>query len=166
VTDSSDDRLALSVRRRIEAPAERLFSYWTDPAHLTQWWGPTGVTCDSAAVDLRVGGAYRIANRFPDGTVLWISGTFEAIEPPRTLVYTWRVGAPDSAATARAALERVTVTFTPVGDATEVVIVHERIAGRDARDGHARGWDECLARLAAFASASSRVRGSDSAASR
>src|SRR3954465_13076686 len=48
----SEAETALTVRRRIAAPPERLFAYWTDPAHLARWWGPAGVTCDSATVDL------------------------------------------------------------------------------------------------------------------
>jgi uncharacterized protein YndB with AHSA1/START domain len=135
---------SLTVRRRIAAPPDRLFSYWTEPAHLARWWGPAGVTCDSATVDLRVGGAYRIGNRFADGTVLWISGVFEIIEPPHQLVYSWRLGAAD-------VVERVTVTFTPVGDSTDVVVVHERIADAEMAAGHERGWEECLDGLAVYA---------------
>jgi hypothetical protein len=38
----------------------------------------------------------------------------------------------------------VTVTFEPVGDATEVVVVHERIHTAATRDDHERGWIGCL----------------------
>jgi uncharacterized protein YndB with AHSA1/START domain len=143
------DERTLTVRRRIAAPAEQLFAFWTDPAHLTQWWGPTGVTCDSATVDLRVGGEYRIANRFADGTVLWIRGVFEVVEPPRELVYTWQLGAVERPPPH--AIERVTVTFVPLGESTDVQVVHERIADATSRAGHERGWNECLDGLAAFA---------------
>jgi uncharacterized protein YndB with AHSA1/START domain len=142
----SEAETALTVRRRIAAPPERLFAYWTDPAHLARWWGPAGVTCDSATVDLRVGGAYRIGNRFADGTVLWISGVFEIIEPPKKLVYSWRLACGD-------VVERVTVTFNSVGDSTDVVVVHERMGDAETRAGHERGWKECLDGLAAYAGA-------------
>lgn len=144
VSNPSALAATLTVRRRIAATPERLFAYWTDPAHLAQWWGPAGVTCESATVDLRVGGEYRIGNRFADDTVLWISGVFEMIDPPHQLVYSWRLG--DTAV-----VERVTVTFTPVGTATDVVVVHERIADAASRAGHERGWKECLDGLAAYA---------------
>jgi uncharacterized protein YndB with AHSA1/START domain len=139
----------LRVRRHISAPPEQLFAYWTEPAHLAEWWGPANVHCDSASLDLRVGGEYRIANRFPDGTVLWITGVFEVVAPPRQLVYTWLLGAGNEAGDGRA--ERVTVSFTPANDGTEVEVVHERIANRAARAEHERGWIECLAGLAAYA---------------
>lgn len=137
----------LIVRRTIRATPAVLFAAWTQPSQLVKWWGPAGVECVEAQVDLQVGGAYRIANRFPDGRVVWISGEFESIEPPHTLVYTWQVepsvGTP----------ERVTVRFDARGDATDVVILHERIADPDARRGHELGWEGCLDGLASYAGA-------------
>jgi uncharacterized protein YndB with AHSA1/START domain len=128
----------LIVRRSIRASPERIFDAWTQPQHLKQWWGPNSVECVDAEVDLRVGGRYRIANQFPDGRVLWISGEFEAIERPRRLVYTWRVGDETAAA------ERVTVTFEPRGADTEVVVAHERIPTEAMRELHEQGWVGCL----------------------
>jgi len=57
----------LEVRKVVRASPERLFSAWTDADQLRRWWGPIGATCPTAHVDLRVGGRYRIENRFPDG---------------------------------------------------------------------------------------------------
>ncbi len=136
----------LETRRTIRAAPEQLFEAWTQPAHLRNWWGPAGVECTEAHVDLRVGGTYRIANRFPDGRVVWIAGTFEAIEPPHRLVYSWSLESQASAA------ERVTVRFEPRGEEhTEVVVLHERIASDDARRGHEQGWTGCLDGLEAYA---------------
>ncbi len=89
---SQSQDTTLVVRRIIQATPERLFKAWTDPEQLKKWWGPQSVTCVDAEVDLRVGGRYRIANQFPDGKLLWISGEFQLIEPPHKLAYTWRIG--------------------------------------------------------------------------
>jgi uncharacterized protein YndB with AHSA1/START domain len=140
--------LALVVRRTIRAPAARLFDAWTTPEHLRRWWGPSAsVACPEAEVDLRVGGRYRIANRFADGKLVWIVGEFRSISPPRELVYTWRIepGPPTT--------ELVTVRFTPRGAATEVVVVHESIGTKAAKRSHEEGWDGCLAGLAKYAEA-------------
>ena len=59
--------LTLLIRRRIAATPERLFEAWTTPEQFVQWWGPPGVECPGAEMELRVGGAYRIRNRMPDG---------------------------------------------------------------------------------------------------
>ena len=137
--------ITLIVRKTIRASPQRLFDAWTQPAQLREWWGPHEVECTDAQVDLRVGGHYRIANRFPDGRVVWVTGQFELIEPPDRLVYTWRVEP-------RTVSERVTVRFEERGDATDVVVVHERIADERTRDVHEQGWRECLDGLAEFAS--------------
>lgn len=143
----NEPHITLVVRRTIHATPEKLFAAWTEPEHLKKWWGPGPVTCADAEVDLRVGGSYRIANQMPDGTVLWIVGEFEIVDRPRKLVYSWRAGpgSPDS--------ERVTVQFQPQGDATEVIVTHERIPNAAMRNLHQAGWDGCLDGLASYASA-------------
>lgn len=132
------EALTLVVRRTLSAPPKRVFEAWTRAALLQKWWGPGQVTCPEAEVDLRVGGSYRIANRFPDGKVMWIHGVFEQIEAPKKLVYTWGLGdAPSS--------ERVTVQFEErSADGTEVIITHERITSHEARVQHEHGWFGCL----------------------
>jgi uncharacterized protein YndB with AHSA1/START domain len=137
MTDGKADS-KLVVQRKIQAPRERVFAAWTQPEHLTRWWGPKGVECPEATVDLRVGGMYRIANRFQDGRVVWITGEFERVERPRLLVYSWRMepGA--------GSVERVTVSFEPDGDTTDVVVTHERIPDPKMREGHEAGWQGCL----------------------
>jgi uncharacterized protein YndB with AHSA1/START domain len=134
----------LVARRTIRATPERLFDAWTEPSQLKTWWGPAGVECIDAQIDLRQGGTYRIANRFPDGQVVWIAGQFELIEPPHQLVYSWQLESQDSAP------ERVTVRFEPHGEFTEVVVVHERISDDAARRGHEQGWEGCLSGLADY----------------
>src|SRR2546426_1119439 len=81
----------IELRKAIGATPERLFAAWTDPAQLVAWWGPDGVQCIGAQVDLRVGGRYRIGNLLADGTEIWIGGAFEVIEWPRLLSYSWQL---------------------------------------------------------------------------
>lgn len=136
--------ITLVVRRTIRASPERLFDAWTRPEQLTEWWGPEGVTCIAPTVDLRVGGHYRIGNRLPDGSELWIVGVFEAVERPHLLTYTWRLEGRDSES------ERVTVRFEPCDMNTDVIVTHERIANETVRDQHTIGWNGCLDGLARF----------------
>lgn len=130
--------MALVVRRLIRASPERVFDAWTRPEELRKWWGPHAVICTAAEVDLRVGGRYRLANQFPDGKVLWISGEYEIVERPVRLAYTWLVesrgGEP----------ERVAVSFEARDAGTLVVVNHERIADPATRERHEQGWIGCL----------------------
>ncbi len=130
--------VALIVRRTIRAEAARVFEAWTRPEHLRRWWGPRNVECTAAEVELRVGGRYRLANKFPDGRIVWISGEFEEIERPHKLVYTWHLGSET------APVERVTVRFQSLPAGTEVIVIHERIPDVRTRAGHEQGWQGCL----------------------
>jgi uncharacterized protein YndB with AHSA1/START domain len=103
-----------------------------------------GVSCVSAEVDLQVGGRYRIGNKLPDGSVLWIAGNFEAIESPQLLIYTWIVENESPT------MERVKVQFEQRELGTDVVITHERIATKALSEQHQRGWVGCLDGLFEF----------------
>jgi uncharacterized protein YndB with AHSA1/START domain len=140
----------LVVQKTIAATPERLFAAWTEPEELRRWWGPDGVTCIDPHVDLRVGGRYRIGNRLPDGSILWIVGEFEVIERPHRLTYTWRLEGSD------AGTERVTVRFEGWGTATDVIVTHSSIATETLRDQHEHGWVGCLDGLARWCGAISQ----------
>jgi uncharacterized protein YndB with AHSA1/START domain len=140
----SDPRnLVLVVRRTIDAGAARLFDAWTKPEHLLRWWGPAGVRCADAEVDLRVGGRYRIVNALPDGTRMTIEGEFRVVEAPHRLVYTWHLGGSESSL--------VTVRFEPRDPGTEVIVTHEQIPAESVRVSHEKGWNGCLDGLVRFA---------------
>ncbi len=96
-------------------------------------------------MDLRVGGRYRIVNALPDGRALAIEGEFTEVEPPHKLVYTWRMGDGSQEQSL------VTVRFEPRADATEVIVIHERIPNQTVRESHEAGWQGCLEGLARYA---------------
>jgi uncharacterized protein YndB with AHSA1/START domain len=141
---SHQPTVSLEMRKTVRATAERVFLAWTEPAHLKQWWGPVGVRCVGAEVDLRVGGRYRIGNQMPGGQVIWIGGEFESIEPPRELVYTWHVEGDSKGP------ERVTVRFEAHDHSTEVIVIHQQIPDQTTRESHVDGWHGCLDGLARY----------------
>lgn len=137
---TTGDAQPLIVRQIVLAPRARVFEAWTQPKHLLQWWGPKHVTCVGASVDLKVGGRYRLGNRFPDGSVLWIGGAYEEILHPSRLVFRWAIEGKDDNG------ERVAVDLLERddGQATEVIVTHERIPDGETRRDHAAGWEGCL----------------------
>ncbi len=137
-----DSSLTLVVRRTIDGDVDAVFQAWTKPEHIMKWWGPAQVTCTACDVDLRVGGTYRIANEFADGSVLWITGRFERIEAPHLLVFTWHTDPP--AIQSGAVTERVCVRFVDRAGKTEVIVEHSRIVNRTAQRSHEAGWLGCL----------------------
>lgn len=110
-----------------------------------KWWGPPDTDCTEAQIDLRVGGQFRLANKLPDGQVVWIAGTYEEIDPPRRLRYTWLIeSAPDGHAS------NVTISFEASNGGTDVVVSHENIENATLRDSHEGGWIGCLDGLASL----------------
>ena len=57
------NRPSLTLKRRINAPPEKVYAAWTDPEKIARWFGPAKVEAGSvqADIDLRVGGRYRIS---------------------------------------------------------------------------------------------------------
>jgi uncharacterized protein YndB with AHSA1/START domain len=131
----------VTVRRRIAAPAKKIFDAWLDPASLAEWMRPcsSGTMRSTVTVDARVGGAFEIVMHVPSGPVRH-TGVYKTIDAPRCLVFTWNsphAGNDDSL---------VTVEFLPDGKTTEVVITHERLP-EAARKGHTGGWTEIIESL-------------------
>lgn len=128
----------------VRAERHKVFAAWTTPALVRQWWGPPPFTCPVAEIDLRVGGAYRLANLGLDGEIIWISGVFTRVEAPEALSYTWTLS------THRAEPSLLHVTFLDHPEGTEVRIHHERFADIAVRDEHALGWQGCLGKFERF----------------
>ncbi len=137
---------SLTVSRLIAATPLRLFEAWTTPDLIVQWWGAGPIICTEAHVDLTAGGSYRIANSTPDGQLMWITGTFKVIDPPRELAYTWAVE-PISSETD---ISDVRVTFETQGPGTLVTVTHTRIPNAEAHETNLAGWQGCLAGLDAL----------------
>lgn len=58
---------SIVISRQVKAPPERVFDAFTDPAHISLWWGPRGFTTSTLEHDLRVGGRWRFIMHGPDG---------------------------------------------------------------------------------------------------
>jgi uncharacterized protein YndB with AHSA1/START domain len=85
-TASTTDR-ELIFTRRFDAPRELVFEAWTNPKHLTQWWGPRGFTTTVHEMDVRPGGNWRLTMRGPDGRDYKNRIVFIEVVKPERLVY-------------------------------------------------------------------------------
>ncbi len=132
---------SLTIRRRYNAPAAKVFNAWTDPEKMRRWFGPAGVEVLRAESDARVGGRYRIVAQSPGGEEHDVSGVFRQVVPNEKLVFTWAW---------RSTPEReslVTVEFERDGSGTLLTLTHERFFDEAARDRHQHGWGATLDRL-------------------
>ena len=74
--------LEIRVERIFDAPRAHVFSVWTDPELIPEWWGEGTVV---EAMDVRPGGIYRFRTAF--GAV---EGEFREVDPPKLLVQTFQ----------------------------------------------------------------------------
>ena len=72
----------IRVERIFDAPREHVFSVWTDPELIPEWWGDGTVVEE---MDVRPGGTYRF--RTAHGAV---EGEFREVEAPARLVQTFQ----------------------------------------------------------------------------
>src|SRR5579884_1898517 len=80
VTTPSD--VEIRVERVFDAPRAHVFSVWTNPELIPEWWGDGTVVEE---MDVRPGGVYRFRTAY--GTV---EGEFREVEPPARLVQTFQ----------------------------------------------------------------------------
>lgn len=82
----SDDCQIISSRL-FNHSRELLFSAWTDPERLKNWWGPKGFTNTFFEFDLREGGLWRFTMHGPDGTDYPNESRFVKIIHPELIVF-------------------------------------------------------------------------------
>jgi uncharacterized protein YndB with AHSA1/START domain len=148
--DSSEDPRSLVATRIYDAPRDLVFSAWTNPRHLAQWWGPDGFTTTTSAFDMRPGGVWRFVMHGPDGRDYENRITFIEIVRPERLVY--EHGGGDDVEPVQF---RTTVTFEDVGGKTRLTMrgVFPSAAERDrviATYGADKGMVQTMARLAEY----------------
>ncbi len=83
--DTADRELIFT--RLLDAPVGVVFEAWTNPTHLTNWWGPNGFTTTIKEMDVRPGGLLRLTMHGPDGQDYRNRIVFVEVDAPRRLVY-------------------------------------------------------------------------------
>ena len=105
------------TERVFDAPRERVFEAFTDPALIPEWWGPRQTTTTVDQMDVRPGGAWRFVCRDADGREDGFRGTYREISPPERIVNTFEwEGMPGHVLVE-------TATFEDLGDQTRVKTV-------------------------------------------
>jgi uncharacterized protein YndB with AHSA1/START domain len=146
----------LVLTRVFDAPRERVWKAWTNPAEVKRWWGPKTFTTPVAEIDLRIGGKYVSAMRAPDGKEYWSTGVYREIVPLRKLVLTDSFADPKgnvvpatyygmSAEIPREML--ITVTFEDLGGKTKMTLRHAGLPAGPDREGADQGWSESFDKL-------------------
>ncbi|OUS75954.1 hypothetical protein B1748_14150 [Paenibacillus sp. MY03] len=83
------ERRELTVERIVTMPVRLAWEGWTEPKHITNWWGPKGWTTTVYEMDVRPGGVWRYSLKADDnsGEEAYCRATYEEVEAPGKLVY-------------------------------------------------------------------------------
>jgi uncharacterized protein YndB with AHSA1/START domain len=136
-----------TITRVVEAPRDLVFQAWTQPEHLTKWWGPRGFTTplESISIDLRPGGRFELTMvQDSDGAEYAVEMEIEELEPPERFSFSW--GDTENPLP-QAGAGTATITFADRGDKTEMTL-HQSAHNTDEghRDAEA-GWSQSIDRL-------------------
>lgn len=142
------DETVAEIRRRLAASPARVFAAFADAALVSQWLTPSpDVVLRVVQFDFRVGGAYRFAYHVPGGATMFVNGVYRTIEPPSTIVFSWNIEPPDEHAGVRS---EVTVSLTPHGTGTDILIRHAQLTAPGAGKRHEAGWNGAVDQLVAW----------------
>ena len=140
---------AVTLVRRIPAPAAEIFAAWTDASLLSRWLAAHDCRVREASADARPGGAYRIAVVCPPADDVHLTtGEYRELVPHSRIVMTWRYDGPHGADDEPSL---VTVEFRErEPGTTELTLTHARTRDQRTRELVAAGWPTCLDKLAAL----------------
>ena len=147
-TKTPAEPLVIVVKRKFDAPAERVFDAWLDPASAGKWLfaTPTG-KMERVEIDARVGGQFIVAEQRGD-VLAEHYGRYEEIDRPRRLVFLFSVTKfldPDEA------VSKVTIEIAPQGAGCELTLTHAiDPQWADYVDRTRGGWTTMLDNLAAI----------------
>lgn len=150
-TTSTEGR-DLILTRVIDAPRDKVFKAWTDPALLKQWFTPRPWTTTVVETDVRPGGSSLVVMRGPDGTEFSNRGVYLEVVDNERLVFT------DAFTKAWEPADKpfmtVVLTFEDVDGKTHYTarVRHWTVADREAHErmGFHQGWAQCAEQLAAL----------------
>lgn len=134
--------LTVNLSKTINAPIEKVFDAWLDPAMLTHFIMPApNMPNPQVTNDPREGGRFEIIMHVGDDK-LPHCGTYLTVERPNKLVFSWESAYSTDDST-------VSLDFTAIDDSTTTVeLTHVKFLHEEARSDHEGGWSLILDHLA------------------
>ena len=126
-------KTAIMVETTIKAPIEKVWKYWTEPKHITQWYNASDDWhAPNAENDLRMGGKFKTAMAAKDGSAAFdFEGVYTNIREHALIEYTIGDG------------RKVKIAFSSQGDKTEVIETFET-ENINSEEMQRSGWQAIL----------------------
>ena len=135
---------SLEIERLIKAPRDQVYTAWTDPARMKQWFGPENVQTRDLIADARVGGTFRWDLTNSEGEDMTILGEYRELQPGKKIVFTWQWEDDEDWENH---ISIVTVELDDADGGTKLRLRHEQLPNEESRDGHRQGWNSTLNKL-------------------
>jgi uncharacterized protein YndB with AHSA1/START domain len=103
----------ITITRVFDAPRDRVWRAWTEPAEIARWWGKRGWSTPpgSVTLDVRPGGVFRLTSiNDEDGREMPLDTVFREVVEPERLVF-----------------GEATVMLTDLGDGRTEMVFHTTV---------------------------------------
>jgi uncharacterized protein YndB with AHSA1/START domain len=141
------------LKRVFAAPRETVFKAWSSADHIKRWFCPAGYSIPEANVEMRVGGAFEVCMRSPEGVDHWTRGAFTEVMTPSRLAIDHHVIDPCGGGPLFSALTEVNFSDDASGGTLMQVVQTYSLAGPEQAEqmvkGAPEGWRQTLDKLEA-----------------
>jgi uncharacterized protein YndB with AHSA1/START domain len=142
----------LRVSRVFSAPRETVFKAWSSADAIKRWFCPDGYSVPEAKVEMRIGGAFEVCMRSPEGVDHWTRGAFTEVVAPERLTIDHHIIDPCGGGPLFSAVTQVKFTAAPGGTLMEVAQTYAVADSAHAEPmikGAPEGWRQTLDKLEA-----------------
>lgn len=127
------NQVTVTVEAVVQAPVEKVWEYWTEPQHITQWsFASDDWHAPHAENDVRVGGNFLTRLEAKDGSFGFdFGGVYDEIRTNELIAYTLGDG------------RKVTISFIPQENGTKIIEAFEAEEANPVEQQQA-GWQAFL----------------------
>ena len=134
----------LSLTISLNAPVADVFSAFSQPEKLVQWFAPGDAVVAQVMSSFMEGGKYSLTLQEPSGAQFQLIGQYKTVVANERLAYSWAWA--DNAE--QSIMTQVDIQFVSQGpNTTELTLTHSGFANEQERDQHQMGWMGCLEKL-------------------
>jgi len=128
---------SINIPRSYDAPPERVFRAWTDPASVKAWLADG----KDISIDPRENGLFYIEMPWKE-RIYPHYGRYLRVESPRVLEFTWVSEGSQGKESV------VKIELTPRDGGTELQLTHDGLPSEESAKDHLGGWSQFLDSLA------------------
>jgi uncharacterized protein YndB with AHSA1/START domain len=133
---SGKKKTSITLVREIRSSASDIYAAWTDPSLAVRWLASEADTASTIAMDVRMGGLFRLTGKQHDGQPYTFFGTYLDLIQDRRIVLSWAYQGPDSAL--NGGPSTLTIGIRPLtSENTELTLTHEKLLMQPIRPANA-----------------------------